>query len=161
MFEHARSEQNLLTAFVLLGLGVNAACLALWQVGDLIWVDFLHTNPDRTQSHALTMIALSPFNGMLGAVSGAALPVLCGAMTLTLGCIFYGRIPIWFFMLAAPICGMAAAAQVYWMQTYYGEGSATFWTNSLPVITMQVPFLLTCWWWITVRPSGLRRVVAI
>jgi hypothetical protein len=147
MSEQAGPERSFLVTFVLLGLGINAACIALWLIGDLIWVDFLHTNPNRTQSNALTVIALSPLYGLFGAVFGSALPILCGSITLTIGGRFYRRIPAWLFVLSAPICGMAAAIQIHWVQAYFGDGPTAFWMAASGLIVLQVPFLLTCWWW--------------
>jgi hypothetical protein len=39
---------------------LQAATIAVWSIGDLVFDDFIHDNPYRPRSDALIQIALSP-----------------------------------------------------------------------------------------------------
>jgi hypothetical protein len=117
------------------------------QVGELIWVDFLHHNPHRTRQHALLLAALSPLYGIVMAIMLKLLPLLTGAGLAVLGRAIFRNLPLWYLIAILPVCALADQAQGLWLLSNSGEELRSLTMRLLMFSAYQVPALLGCWWW--------------
>ena len=142
------ADGSILLVFLFLGFAIDAACFGVWSAANVIWIDFLHTNPNRTQANALTMLALSPVYGAVGAIGLCTLPLIVGAVGAKLGSLRSGRVPFWVLMVLLPACGLACAVQGRWLfDPYEGGPTPSMWDMAIRMSVVQVPALLGCWLW--------------
>ena len=147
-----RPGGSIFVVFLLLGFTIDAACFGLWSAANVVWVDFLHTNPNRSQANALTMLALSPIYGAVGAFGLNALPLIVGAIGAKLGSLRSGQVPFWVLVALLPACGLAFAIQGQWLFDSYEDGpQPSVWNVAAQMCVLQIPTLLGCWLW-TRRP---------
>jgi hypothetical protein len=143
-----RSYRRTVVSFLALGFILQAAAIAVWSIGDLVFDDFIHDNPYRPWSDALIQIALSPLRGLFGALMISEL-WLGGATILALASHrIWGRVPFGSIMVMLPICGSLLYLQG---QVVLAPGDTDL-DFSLPYVvlrnaTMQLPILIGCWWW--------------
>ena len=142
------SRRSIFMLFLGLGFTIEATCFALWSAANVVWVDFLHTNPNRTHANALTMLALSPVYGAFGAISMNALALIIGAIGAKLASLRSGRVPFWFLVLLVPLCGLASSIQTRWFFASFEDGpQPPLWNMATRTCVLQVPSLLICWLW--------------
>jgi hypothetical protein len=143
-----RSYRRTVVSFLALGFILQAAAIAVWSIGDLVFDDFIHDNPYRPRSDALIQIALSPLRGLFGALMISEL-WLGGATILALASHrIWGRVPFGSIMVMLPICGSLLYLQG---QVVLAPGDTDL-DFSLPHAVlrnaaMQLPILIGCWWW--------------
>jgi len=132
--------------FLLLGFAISAAAAVAWPDLTLVWSDFLHHDPDMPVSDALAMLALSPFVGLLVALTVGTLAVGTGASVMAVLIRVLGTLPLWTLILVVPLCAFAAVLQCH--QLSDPEMGAAL---APRLIAAQIPFALGCW--------GLYRVL--
>jgi hypothetical protein len=143
-----RSYRRTVVSFLALGFILQAAAIAVWSIGDLVFDDFIHDNPYRPRSDALIQIALSPLRGLFGALMISEL-WLGGATILALASHrIWGRVPFVSIMVMLPICG----SLLYLQGQFVLAPGDTDLDLRLPYVvlrnaTMQLPILIGCWWW--------------
>ena len=101
--------------FTLGGFALHVATVTVWHIGDLVWVDFIHVNPNRSQSNALAMMALSPVYGILFALIFSWLPLLVGTIGALAAYRVWGRVPLWSLFVMLPLCVCAICVEAIWM----------------------------------------------
>ena len=139
---------SILLVFLLLGFAIDAAYFGVWSAANVVWVDFLHTNPNRTQANALTMLALSPVYGAVGAIGLCLLPLIVGAIGAKLASLRSGRVPFWVLVVLLPACGLAFSVQGRWLFDSYDDGPPpSMWDMAIRMSVVQIPALLGCWLW--------------
>ena len=143
---HARpSLVRPLLCFLGGGFALTVGMVMVWDIGDLVWVDFIHHNPNRSQENALEMMAWSPFLGLLFALLGAELPLIAGAVMAAAAHRFWGRIPFWTLLLMLPVCVGAMYVQGLAVAPPDEPVAFGIW-QFLWGSRLQLPVLLGCWW---------------
>jgi hypothetical protein len=102
-------------SFLCLGFGLQIALFTLWMISDLTWVDFIHQNPNRPQSNALTMMALSPLYGLFFALGLSELWLIAATMLGILGQLFWRRVPYSSILVMLPVCGYCLFLQKHFL----------------------------------------------
>jgi hypothetical protein len=135
--------KNPLLCFLVGGFVLHIAILVAWTIGELIWVDFLHYNPNRSQSNAAHMMLLSPIYGLLGTLALMELPILTGAIVALAAHQMWGRVPFAVLGVMLPLCVYAMHIQGQFVMK-----------DTLPLnlhqfvwlARSQLPVLIGCWW---------------
>jgi hypothetical protein len=139
-----RRLANPLLCFTIGGLAMYIAVSMVWMIGDLIWVDFIHHNPNRSQSHALQLMALSPFYGLAVTVFSSELPLLVGAVIATAAYWIWGRVPILTLGIMLPLCVYAMHVQGQFL--FPGDQVDFDYWQFLWLSKQQLPVLVGCLW---------------
>ena len=117
---------------------------ALFLIGNLIWTDVLHVNPNRSQANVISMLWFSPLISLFGALLISELAVLAAVIQASLVQAIWGRIPLWAVFLMLPVCTYALHLQVN-LVGYSDDkadfGHHQFWRAALT----EFPVLLGCW----------------
>jgi len=69
-----------LVSFTVVGFAIYIAIITINMIGNIVWVDFIHYNPNRSQSNALIMIVLSPIDGLIFSLMDSELPLIVGTI---------------------------------------------------------------------------------
>ena len=94
-----KSAAYLFSAGTIVFIAVAIWCNLLWTV---LWVDFIHFNPHRSQSNALlTVFFLTPFASIFIAVN-SAFPLLGTGLSAYLLAKRFGCVPLWSLIALAP-----------------------------------------------------------
>jgi len=149
------SKRNVFAIFFVLGLAIDVILVAVWLTAEVIWFDFLHHNPNRSQQNALMMIGFSPIYGIFAAFSVNGLPRLVGGIGAEFSNLLSGRVPFRVLLGLVPICGYACFLQSWYVFPFLGAELPFTWTMAFRLALFQVPALLGCWAF-NCRP--LRRV---
>jgi hypothetical protein len=80
------SYARIFLTFLIGGFAITVAVFSLILIADIVQVDFLKSNTNRTRQHALLLAALSPLYGVAGAILLKLLPLLVGAVVATIAC---------------------------------------------------------------------------
>jgi MFS family permease len=134
-----------LLCFAIGGFLLNIAIAAVWMIGDLVWVDFVHSNPNRSQSNALEMMALSPLYGFIFALLGSWFPLLAGTVAALTAHWIWGRVPFFSLFVMLPLCVYAMRVQGLWLFPPDEPAAFDYW-QLLWLSRQQLPVLVGCWW---------------
>ena len=78
--------------------------ISIVEVGQLIWIDFIHNNPHRPQSNALSMILTSPIFGLLGTLVWNFIPAMVAAAVIATAVQIYRRAPWPVIVIVEVLC---------------------------------------------------------
>jgi hypothetical protein len=138
---------KILLTFVCVGLAVNMAGVCALAVGEIVWSDFLHVNPYRTQGNAvISAVLLGPLVGLFAAVAFTGLCLLTGAVFAVIGFALFGRIPLWFLLATSPVSMAALWGQMIYLDQYFSEYPGHLGSPSiLALASVQLPSMAFCW----------------
>lgn len=141
-------------SFLCLGLVLQIALYTLFMIADLIWVDFLHHNPNRPQSNALEMMALSPLYGLLQTLAWSLLWLVAAALLAIAAQLIWRRVPYRFLLIMLPVCGYFLFLQKHFLfpsddPILFGgpSGYDYSWPFFLENALDQSIILAICCWW--------------
>ncbi|HEY1980865.1 MAG TPA: WD40 repeat domain-containing protein [Xanthobacteraceae bacterium] len=146
--------------FLLLGFVINAVVITAWLDWGLVWMAFLHHNPDLSVSSALPVFVLTPIGGVMVASALAPLAVVTGAIVMAGLILVLGALPFWTVIPVIPLCVFAFELQNH----LTGRDP---WAVDPAIVAAQIPFVLSCWFFYRVlaspaspeREKSLKRVL--
>ncbi|HWR42548.1 hypothetical protein [Sporomusa sp.] len=126
--------------FLFGGFILTVAVYAINDICGIVWIDFVHYNPHRSQAHALQLIAMSPITGLILTLY-YSLPVIVGAMVAAVFQRILGRIPFYSLAVMLPICVFTLYKQIP------SRPIPIEYTDILGLFILQLPVVVGCWWW--------------
>jgi hypothetical protein len=97
------SMKRTLLIFIIGGFILNVAVYMVNDICGIIWIDFIHDNPHRSQLNALYLIAESPITGLILTLY-YSLPVIVGAIVAMVSHRIWGRVPFYSLVVMLPLC---------------------------------------------------------
>jgi len=143
----AGSIKRTLLIFLFGGFIITFAVNTIYEMCRIVWIDFMHYNPHRSQAHALELIAGSPIDGLILTLY-YSLPVIVGAMVAGVFQRIWGYIPFYSLTVMLPIC----------VFTFYKQMPSRpipiEYTDILWLFILQLPVVVGCWWWNNRTPKS-------
>lgn len=134
------SVKRTLRIFLFGGFILTVAVYTVNYICGVIWIDFMHYNPNRSQAHAMQLIAASPITGIFLTLY-YLLPVIVGAMAAAIFQKVWGRIPFYCLAVMLPLC-------VFTLYKQTPSRPIPFdYTDILWLFILQMPVIGGCWWW--------------
>ena len=127
------------------GLLMTTAVISLFLIGEIVWLDCFHDNPDLACADALLLVLVSPLYGVTMGMVVNFLPLITAAALAVLGRLVFRSLPLWYVMAILPACVLAYAAQGSWWLPHSEVRVLT--ERILTFSAFQIPTLLICWWW--------------
>lgn len=140
------SMKRTLFIFLFGGFILTVAVNTIYQICGIVWIDFMHFNPHRSQSQALQLIAESPISGVILSLY-YLLPVIVGAMVAAAFQRIWGRIPFYTLAVMLPICVFTLYKQMP------SRPIPIEYTDIVWLFILQLPVVVGCWWWSTRTPK--------
>lgn len=139
-----KSDSSSITRTILVflfgGFILTVAVNIVYHICLIIWIDFIHYNPHRSQQHALELIAWSPISALFYTLY-YSLTLIAGTIVAMISHWIWGRVPFFSLAIILPLCVF-----VWYKQIPSGphpfEHIDFFW-----LFIMQLPVWLGCWWW--------------
>ena len=132
--------------FFLGGLLLTAAAISLFMIGDMVWLQCFHDDPNQTCGDALFFSAAAPIYGVMLGMGFNFLPLFVAAVLAVLGRAYFKRVPLWLVIAILPVCVLAFVAQG--TSSYLHENEVRPLSERLVVFSgFQGLCLLICWWW--------------
>jgi hypothetical protein len=141
-----------LLIFAVGGFSLHIAVAMVYMICNLIWVDFIHYNPNRSQSNALLMMALSPIYGLFIALLNSELSLIIGALGAMISQWIWRRVTLYSLVAMFPLCCYAMYIQMNAFPGFYSDPplplpfDVVIW-RILMISMFQIPILIGCWWW--------------
>ena len=93
---------------------VSYAAIVIMGAGGVVWSDFVHANPHRSQSNALFIICITtPLVAVYLDIVGLSLPALTAGVCAMLAKRTCGRVSAWLLPAIAVACTIMLRLQVY------------------------------------------------
>jgi|SRR5262245_631737 len=132
--------------FFLGGLLLTAAAISLFMIGDMVWLQCFHDDPNQSCGDALFFSAAAPIYGVILAMGFSFLPFFVASVLAVLGRAFFKHVPLWLVIAILPVCVLAFAAQG--TSSYLHENDVRpLSERTLVFAAFQALSLLICWWW--------------
>jgi hypothetical protein len=132
--------------FFLGGLLLTAAAISLFMIGDMVWLQCFHDDPNQSCGDALFFSAASPIYAVILAMGFNFLPLFVAALLAVLGRAFFKHVPLWLLIVILPACVLAFVAQGTSWYPHENEVQALS-GRTLVFSGFQVLCLLILWWW--------------
>ena len=120
------------------GLILHYMYFVIHGISSIIWIDFMHQNPHRSQAHALDLIMWSPIETAILAIIFAFLPVIFATIIAIVSYRNWGRVPFYILFIMVPVCS-------------FGLALNTFVAPDIGLVTrsfaLELPIWIGCWWW--------------
>jgi hypothetical protein len=127
------------------GLLMTTAVISLFLIGEMVWLDCFHDNPDLVCGDALLLAVVSPLYGVTIGMAVNFLPLIAAAALAVLGRAVFRHLPLWYVIAILPACVLAYAAQA---SSWLPHTEMRPLSERLLMFTaFQIPTLLICWWW--------------
>lgn len=130
-----------LLIFSIGGFILNYAVNIVYDVCRIIWIDFIHYNPYRSQSDALYLMASSPLVAMLATFYYNIFTVIVGVIIAMVSHRIWGRVPFYSLIIMLPL-----SVFCMYVETPSGPTPVTY-MDFLGLSLLQMPVLVGCWWW--------------
>jgi len=139
---------DIFVIFIIAGFVISVAVLTVFAIGNVVWVDFLHDNPNRSHFNAMEMIVMSPGFGVFGALLLFGYALVTGAICAVISFAIFQRVPLWLLIAAIPLCLFAAYAQAdfEWFREADGVTDVVIVLGRLAFVELTV--MIGCWWFI-------------
>lgn len=139
------SMKRTLLAFIVGGFILNFAVIMVYDICKIVWIDFLHYNPNRSQADALYLMANSPIVALIFTLLYSTLPVIVGAIVAMASHQIWKRVPFYSLIIMLPLCVIALYIATGANRIDYGD--------FLLISLRQLPVLVGCWWWSNRTPK--------
>jgi hypothetical protein len=136
----AGSVKRTLLIFLFGGFILTVAVNTIYEILGIVWIDFMHYNPYRSQSHALQLIAMSPITGLILTLY-YLLPVIVGAIVAVASHRIWGRVPFYSLVVMLPLCVFTLYKQMP------SRPIPIEYMDILWLFILQLPVVVGCWWW--------------
>jgi len=140
------SMKRTLLIFIFGGFILNVAVNMIYVICRVIWIDFVHYNPHRSQLNALYLIAQSPIDALILTLY-YSLPVIVGAIVAMVSHRIWGRVPFYSLVAMLPLCVFTLYKQMPSRPIPLG------YTDILWLFILQLPVVVGCWWWSNRTPK--------
>ena len=134
------SMKRTLLIFIFGGFILTIAVNMINDIVGIIWIDFIHYNPHRSQVHALYLIAESPLTGLILTLY-YSLPIIVGAVVAAIIQRIWGRVPFYSLVVILPLCVFTLYKQIPSRPVPFD------YTDILGFFILQLPVVFGCWWW--------------
>jgi hypothetical protein len=140
----SKPKWRVFLVFFLGGLAVSTILFSGMLAWDVVWADLLHDNPNRSKNQALTLLRLSPLEGLIFTFLGSSSANLTAGASAELAFRLYGRVPICWLLGSVPLCALATVVQVHSF-TASAEEPASLSRQMMLFSAYHLPGLLGCW----------------
>ena len=136
--------QQAALAFLLLATLSSTVWLSVLLCGELVWVDFVRSNPHRPQSNAAFMMLLSPLYGLFGTLVWNLMAILVASAAIAFVVLIFRR--VWWpaYVVIVGFCSYLTVR--LWVGTINVDGNAWELVDTLWRVAMyQAPTWLLSW----------------
>lgn len=140
------SLKRTLLAFIVGGFIFNYVVNMIFFVCQIIWIDFIHYNPYRSQSHALFLLAYSPIYA-LGSFIFSVSSVIFATIIAMVSHFIWGRVPLYSLVIMVPLCSYIQPLFIPSLHDFLHIPSLQEFQDILWYSIRQLPVLIGCWWW--------------
>ncbi|MDR3562202.1 MAG: hypothetical protein P4N59_12305 [Negativicutes bacterium] len=144
------SMKRTLLIFIVGGFILNFAVNIVFDVLRVVWIDFFHYNPYRSQYDALYLMRWFPIVALLRTLYLDMLPVVLNAIIAVVSQRIWGCVPFYslFIMLL-----LSAPVVFLYPEIVNGPNPVTY-MDFLGFSLMQMPVVVGCWWWSSRTPKN-------
>jgi hypothetical protein len=123
------------------GLIFHYLVYTIHGVYQIVWYDFLHHNPHRSQAHALELLLRTPSYALLSVVF-SVFPVIVATIIAMVSHRIWGCVPIYILVVLVPLCGFLFLSSIF-VPNFGPDPNIidVFWLS-----VREVPVWVGCWW---------------
>lgn len=121
----------------------------VYSVCDIIWIDFVHSNPHRSQLDALYLIAESPIFAFI-ALFFSVSQVITATLVAVISHRIWEHVPLYSLFVMVPVCSVLQPIAIF--PTLNDILSMKYLKlhdipKFFPVLLRELSIWVTCWWW--------------
>lgn len=123
------------------GLIFHYLVYTIFGVSQIVWYDFLHVNPYRSQEHAMEMLLRTPID-MLLSVIFSVFPTIVATIIAVVSHRMWGYVPIYSLIVLAPLCGFLFLSSIFLPNFGPDSDNIDFFWAAI----RELPIWIGCWW---------------
>lgn len=127
--------------FLFCGFFLWTVVNVVFEICDIVWIDFMHYNPNRSHSNALDIIMGSPIDGLIAALFYSELPLITVTTAAIVSHLIWGYVPFRSLIIMVPLCILAIFIEAPSPERPF------YYMDFVWQLVRVLPILVGCWWW--------------
>jgi len=126
-----------------------------YSICDIIWIDFVHSNPHRSQTDALYLIAEAPIFAFI-ALFFSVSQVIAATVIAMISHRIWEHVPFYSLFVMVPVCSVLQPICIF--PTLNDILSMKYFKLNdipqfFPVVLRELSIWVACWWWSNCIPK--------
>ncbi|HWR42707.1 hypothetical protein [Sporomusa sp.] len=142
------SMKRTLLIFSFGGLILHYVVYTIFFICKIVWFEFLHYNPYRSQAQALEDIIRAPVDGLLFLLF-SMFPVIVGTIIAMVSHRIWGRVPFYSLIVTVPLC-----SYVYLHNILLPNLEPNEIVDIFGITLRELLVWGGCWWWSNRTPNN-------
>lgn len=149
------SVRRTLLIFLVGGLILQYVVFTIEIFCEIVWFDFLHYNPYRSQAQALGLMMRSPIDGLF-VLPFSVFPGIVATIIAVVSYRIWGRVPFYSLFVIVPVCSLLLPLFIPSLNEILSIKYLKLRDipQYLSFVLRELPVWIGCWWWSNRTPRS-------